>query len=55
MAAAFHVVPYDIKSVAELGLRSDSGPPVRSDAVVLFGITGDLAFKKLFPARRLQL
>src|SRR4029077_14771086 len=38
------------ESVADLGLRSESGPPFRCDAVVMFGITGDLAFKKLFPA-----
>src|SRR5581483_5964463 len=36
--------------VAEIGLRRDGGPAFRCDAVVLFGITGDLAFKKLFPA-----
>ncbi len=24
--------------------------PTRADAVVLFGVTGDLVFKKLFPA-----
>jgi len=37
-------------SVATLGLRSESEPAPRADAIVLFGATGDLAFKKLFPA-----
>jgi glucose-6-phosphate 1-dehydrogenase len=27
-----------------------TGPPPRADALVLFGVTGDLAYKKLFPA-----
>src|ERR1041385_941898 len=39
-----------VASVSGLGPRTASAPVVRSDAVVLFGITGDLAFKKLFPA-----
>ncbi len=30
--------------------RRDADSPVPSDALVLFGITGDLAFKKIFPA-----
>ncbi|MFL5548556.1 MAG: glucose-6-phosphate dehydrogenase, partial [Gemmatimonadales bacterium] len=25
-------------------------PPVSSDALVVFGVTGDLAFKQIFPA-----
>ncbi|MBM2811353.1 MAG: zwf [Chloroflexi bacterium] len=36
--------------LAGLGLRTDTARAFRSDALVLFGVTGDLAFKKLFPA-----
>lgn len=36
--------------LAGLGLRTDTAPSFRSDALILFGATGDLAFKKLFPA-----
>ena len=34
----------------EQALREPEGRPARSDALVFFGATGDLAFKKIFPA-----
>ncbi|GMV10736.1 MAG: glucose-6-phosphate dehydrogenase [Gemmatimonadetes bacterium SCN 70-22] len=33
-----------------MSASSSNGSPVESDALVFFGITGDLAFKKIFPA-----
>ncbi|HZT06569.1 MAG TPA: glucose-6-phosphate dehydrogenase [Chloroflexota bacterium] len=37
-------------TVAQLGLRPTTTLSPRADAIVLFGATGDLAFKKLLPA-----
>jgi glucose-6-phosphate 1-dehydrogenase len=34
----------------EQALREPNGHPLRSDALVFFGATGDLAYKKIFPA-----
>ena len=31
-------------------MNSANGRPPRSDALVLFGVTGDLAYKQIFPA-----
>lgn len=42
--AAHHV------SAPEIAVRDDASQGERSDALVFFGITGDLAYKKIFPA-----
>ena len=31
-------------------MNNSNGRPPRSDALVLFGVTGDLAYKQIFPA-----
>ncbi len=40
----------DEMTAARSGARSASQAPARSDAVVFFGATGDLAYKQIFPA-----
>ncbi len=39
-----------IPSPGRRGIGEPSPPSARSDALVFFGVTGDLAYKKIFPA-----